>query len=135
MKNHPLCYCIHCNLQKAGDCDKMTGPCRHAPDLPTEGKGTRLEKWLTKFGFKKKKKCRCNYVRDLMDRKGTKWCRVNFDWILKQLEAEADRRKIQFDHEKAAKLLKFVLWTPAQADAVALPIAKALVKIDPENTC
>lgn len=64
---------------------------------PENGAGTHLKKFFWKwFGQKASPTCSCNAVAERMDRMGPQWCRENMEWILGEVQKNAEKRGLPF---------------------------------------
>ncbi len=75
------------------------------------GPGTVLARLLAELGFVYTPECNCRSVAAAMDAGGTEWCRLNADWIVAEILAEARRRAlVSQDNRTAAAFDKTARW-------------------------
>lgn len=68
-----------------------------SPPQPTSGAGTYLKEFFERwFGQHAKPNCSCNQVAAQMDTMGPQWCRDNMDWILGEIQKNAEKRGLPF---------------------------------------
>lgn len=64
---------------------------------PESGAGTYLKEFFLRwFGQHAKPNCSCNKVAAQMDTMGPQWCRDNMDWILGEIQKNAEKRGLPF---------------------------------------
>jgi hypothetical protein len=74
----------------------------HAPKsagsaIPAGGAGTHLKAFFKKwFGQVASPNCSCNAVAAQMDRLGPQWCRDNMEWILGEIQKNAEKRGLPY---------------------------------------
>jgi hypothetical protein len=65
--------------------------------VPQGGAGTNLKKFFARWFFQKARPgCSCNAVAAQMDMNGPQWCRDNVEWILREIEKNAEKRGLPF---------------------------------------
>lgn len=83
------------------------------------GPGAVLARLLADLGFVYTPECNCRSVATAMDAGGAEWCRLNTDWILAEILAEARRRAlVSEDNRMAAAFDKTARWLVTLAVAL-----------------
>lgn len=86
-------------------------PETRAPSPQQTGPGFVLTRLLAELGFVYTPECNCRSVAAAMDAGGAEWCRLNADWIVTEILAEARRRGlVGEDNRMAAAFDKTARW-------------------------
>lgn len=75
----------------------------------SRGAGGELKKMLKMLGIKSTPNCSCNKRAEIMDMKGTEWCKNNKSEILGWLEEEAKKRNLPFIRFGAEQVLNLAI--------------------------